>query len=375
MSPFESKKIRYASSDTTENIYLQIREGAKNYFDKTGLPKHATKFMAFKSAILVLIIALSYLSLTHLTSVFQALIAYSILTFASIILSINLGHDAAHQAVTGNKKIDDFIFQSIFALQGLSGYVWQIRHNYSHHVLPNVKEHDTDLEMTKVIQLEANPATARWYHQYQHLYAPFVYMFVSFYLVLIQDFKFFVHKQHANLHFSKIPLIEWVKMLSFKALYFGLIIGLPLAFSSLTLGQIVGAWVAVHAVLSVFVAFTFFISHHVTELNYLDLGNQKEVIMDSWIHHQITTTIDFNPNSKLSNFIFGGFNLHIAHHVFPEISHEHYPALTQLIREILEKNGLNWYKSFSFTEGCRSHLQHLKNVAICLKNNQNHSKI
>lgn len=368
MGSFESKKIRYASSDTPDNIYLQIRESAKNYFNQTGLPKHATQFMAYKSAILIAVIAVSYFGLTQLQTIFQAVIVYAFLAFASLILSINLGHDAAHHAVTGNKRVDNLIFQSIFALQGLSGYVWQIRHNYSHHVLPNIKEHDTDLEMTKVLQLEPDLATARWYHQYQHFYAPFVYMFVSFYLIFIQDFKFFTHKQQANLHIKHIPLIEWIKMLSFKALYFGLVFGLPLAFSTLSFWQLAAVWGGVHALFSVFVAFTFFISHHVTELEYLDLGEQKEVIADSWIHHQITTTIDFNPDSPLSNFIFGGFNLHIAHHVFPEISHEHYPALTRIIREVLDENGLDWYKSFSFTEGCRSHLKHLKNVALYLKN-------
>ena len=35
-----------------------------------------------------------------------------------------------------------------------------------------------------------------------------------------------------------------------------------------------------------------------------------------------------------------------------------------MIREVLAKNNASdWYKSFSFMEGCASHLQHLKNVA------------
>jgi linoleoyl-CoA desaturase len=361
---FESKKIRYASADTPNQIYKQIRQSAEHYFAEKGLPRHATVFMAYKAGFLVAMIDCGYVALAHITSFGTALAAYFLLTFSSLILSINLGHDAAHHAVTGNKRVDDLIFQAIFALQGLSGYVWQIRHNYSHHVLPNVKEHDTDMEITHLVLVDPDAAEAHWYHRYQHIYAPFLYTFTSFHLLFVQDFKFFLQKDHANLHLGRIPLIEWVKMIGFKILYFSLTFGLPMFFGKLHFMQVALAWALVQLVASVFVAFTFFISHHVTELNYVDSGPTHDLVADSWIHHQISTTIDFELNNPLANFLFGGFNLHVAHHVFPEISHEHYPDMTRIIREVLAKNNVsNWYQSFSFAEGCASHIQHLKNVA------------
>lgn len=371
MAQFETKKIRYTSSDTPEQIYKQIRECADNYFKINQLPKHATVFMALKAAFLIVLIVIGYYMLTQIHTTGEAFGAFFLLTFCSLILSINLGHDAAHHAITGNKRMDDFIFQAIFAFQGLSGYVWQIRHNYSHHVLPNVKEHDSDMELTPLILLESDAEHVRWYHRYQHIYASFLYTCVSFHLLFAQDFKFFTEKEQANLYFERIPTIEWIKMFCFKILYFGLTFGLPLYFGHLHFLQIVIAWAIVHMAVSVFVAFTFFISHHVTELDYVDSGNARDLISDSWIHHQITTTIDFEPDNRLADFIFGGFNLHVAHHVFPEVSHQHYPALTRLIRDVLaENNCSDWYKSFSFTEGCASHLQHLKNIAERAFNNQ-----
>jgi linoleoyl-CoA desaturase len=361
---FETKKIRYASSDTPDLIYRQIREAANAYFVEKKLPKHATVFMVYKAIVLGTLIGGGYWSLTQLETFEGALAAFSVLTFFSLILSINLGHDAAHHAVTGVKRTDNFIFQTIFALQGLSGYVWQVRHNYSHHVLPNVKEHDSDMEITTLLLMEPDVEAVRWYHRYQYIYAPFLYSFVSFHLLFVQDFKFFLKPNQANLHFGKIPAVEWVKMIGFKFLYFGLNLGLPLAFGALDFALVLAAWAVAQMVISVFVAFTFFISHHVTELDYVDSGANHDLVSDSWIHHQIVTTIDFEPDNHFANFLFAGFNLHVAHHVFPEVSHEHYPALTKIIRTVLAKNNASdWYKSFSFTEGCRSHLQHLKNIA------------
>jgi linoleoyl-CoA desaturase len=121
--------------------------------------------------------------------------------------------------------------------------------------------------------------------------------------------------------------------------------------------------------------FTFFISHHVTEVDYFDTKPNEPIVQGSWVKHQIITTIDFNPNSKIANFLFGGFNLHIAHHIFPEVSHIHYPALTRIIKTTLEENNLDWYKSFTFFQGIRSHLTHLKNRAKELMNEEETSSL
>ncbi len=363
---FETKKIRYASADTSEKIYQEIKDRAADYFNENNLPKHATKLMFFKSLTLLAVIELGYFSLSQVNSVGSLFGVYFILTFAMLLLSINLGHDAAHRAVTGNRKLDNFIFQSVFAMQGLSGYFWQMRHNYSHHSLPNVVEHDTDMEMTDLVLMEVDIEKKQWFHRYQHIYAPFLYAFTSFYLLFIQDFKFFIYPEQANLTFTKAPLIEWVKMIFSKIMYFVTMFGLPLYFTDIPFLQILTAWVIVHMILSIFVTFTFFISHHVEELEYIeaDKSSGQNVIADSWIRHQIVTTIDFNPDSAVANFIFGGFNIHVAHHVFPEASHEHYTALTRIIRDVLEEKGVgDWYKSFTFFEGCRSHLRLLKNVS------------
>ena len=66
----------------------------------------------------------------------------------------------------------------VFGLQGLSGYVWQIRHNFSHHIFPNVYENDTDLEISNLIRLSPTQKKLP-IHKYQHIYAPFIYMTFS----------------------------------------------------------------------------------------------------------------------------------------------------------------------------------------------------
>ena len=165
-------------------------------------------------------------------------------------------------------------------------------------------------------------------------------------------------------------------MILLKLVYFFNFIALPyiLLGDTFSLFEIIAAFVIMHMLVSLALTYTFFISHHVVEVPYVEADEANHVVHDAWSRHQVITTIDFNPDSPVSNFIFGGFNLHIAHHLFPEVCHIHYPALTDIIKETLEENNADWYKSFSFFEGVVSHVKHLKITAddILAENNKSH---
>ena len=134
--------------------------------------------------------------------------------------------------------------------------------------------------------------------------------------------------------------------------------------TNFSLMEVVAAFFIMHFMVSFFLTFTFFISHHIQEISYVRANEETNIIENSWLSHQINTTIDFHPKSHIAHFIFGGFNTHIAHHIFPEICHIHYPTLTQIVKETLEENNVgHWYKSFTFGEGMKSHILHLKKTA------------
>jgi linoleoyl-CoA desaturase len=115
-----------------------------------------------------------------------------------------------------------------------------------------------------------------------------------------------------------------------------------------------------HAILSLLITFTFFISHHVTQTLYEEYDH-NHLVNTSWLIQQICSTVDFHPKSKWFNYIFGGFNTHVAHHLFPAVSHVHYPALTGIITEVLQNHRIP-YHAISYWGGVKSHLQHLKNM-------------
>lgn len=354
---------KFKSKDTENLIYKNIKDKVNDYFDRTNQTRNANKKLYFKLFIQTSILISAVTTIYNCSSFGVLSVAYTIVGLSLLIIGINIGHDAAHHCITGNRKIDDFLFQITYALQGSGGYVYQMRHNHAHHIYPNVFDQDTDLELTPLVLL--NPKNRfRPLHKYQHIYAPFLYIFVSIFYLFIEDIKHYVNFDKGNFKTKKIPILEWFKLIFIKVVYIFNFLILPLFFTNFTFAQIAGAFLIMHAITSLFLTFTFFISHHIEEVSYVRVDENTQTIPTSWVEHQIRTTIDFHPNSEIAHFLFGGFNTHIAHHIFPEIYHIHYPVLNEIILETLDEKGVgHWYKSFTFLRGIKSHLIHLKKTS------------
>ena len=75
--------------------------------------------------------------------------------------------------------------------------------------------------------------------------------------------------------------------------------------------------------------------------------------------NQIKSSNDMHPFSKTANFIMGGFNNHVAHHLFPNIHHIHYIKLNKILYPFLIKRGITPNHT-TYWGGIVGHLQLLK---------------
>jgi len=294
------------------------------------------------------------LSTTHLFLLFVAFISFGIL---SVLLGFNFAHDFCHNTIFKNKSLNNLGFVFIYTLVGAHAESWKYRHIHSHHYAPNVKEYDMDLQITSLIRVEPG-SSYRWFHQFQHLYAPLAYTSYSLYWVFIKDFViYFTDKTNPQRKKLSYRFSFWAQ----KIVYIGYLLVLPLAFANFNWMFVILAFLAMHLAQSMFLLFTFFITHHVESTAYFD-ADEKGRITTSWFANQVKSSNDFYPFSKLANFIFGGFNNHIAHHLFPHIHHAYYPELNKILYRILIRHHIRPNVT-SFTGGIASHLRHLKNLS------------
>jgi linoleoyl-CoA desaturase len=54
-------------------------------------------------------------------------------------------------------------------------------------------------------------------------------------------------------------------------------------------------------------------------------------VPNSWAIHEVESTVDFARGRPLLTWYLGGLNYQIEHHLFPKISHVHYPQLAPIV--------------------------------------------
>jgi linoleoyl-CoA desaturase len=309
------------------------------------------------SGYVILSVALYALLLT-IDSTAMFILSYMGYGLCSLLLAFNFAHDLSHDTVFKDRKWNQFCFEFIYMLTGAHGASWKDRHVDSHHFAPNVEHYDTDLNISKLIRVIPGSKLS-WYHRFQHLYAPFAYTTYSLFWVFIKDPVVLYGGKEEAKPFS-YHLSFWMQ----KAIYLSYLLVLPLLYSGHSWGVVLLAFLLMHLFQSLFLLFTFFITHHVEGTVYPKVSNEGDIQI-SWFMNQVKSSNDFYPFSKLANFIFGGFNNHVAHHLFPSINHVHYPEVSRVIYEILEEENITPNHT-SYLGGIKSHLSLLRRMGTVI---------
>ena len=91
--------------------------------------------------------------------------------------------------------------------------------------------------------------------------------------------------------------------------------------------------------------------------------DDKLMLENTWAIHQLKVTNDFGTNQPVLNFIMGGLNHHIAHHLFPNVNHNIIPKITEHIAMAAKENNLP-YNCYTLKAVMASHYKLLKNNSV-----------
>ena len=79
---------------------------------------------------------------------------------------------------------------------------------------------------------------------------------------------------------------------------------IPMVFSAVSWKIVLTGFLIMHIIQSVFLLFTFFMTHHVLETDYPET-NTEGIIQTSWLMNQVKSSNDMHPFSELANFSLG----------------------------------------------------------------------
>lgn len=172
-------KIKFQSGSCSP-FFKALDKEVTQLLHNTDLMKKANKLLRIKTIFYILLFTGSYslLFFAGHTSFGPLALNYVLVGLTGILLAFNVSHDACHGSFSNNKNVNHWLYHLTFNLQGTNAYLWQMRHNASHHVFPNVDGCDADIDDNPFLRLSPQHPIKKW-QRYQHIYAIAVYCIYS----------------------------------------------------------------------------------------------------------------------------------------------------------------------------------------------------
>jgi linoleoyl-CoA desaturase len=348
---------------TAADFYNITRKRVHEYFKSNNIKTHANTQMVFKTVAMMLIYLVPYSLMIFgvVTNTWVIFACWIAMGFGMAGIGLSVMHDANHGAYSKNKKVNTIISQVIWIVGG-SSVNWRIQHNVLHHSFTNIDTMDEDLETVPILRF--SPHTERKkIHRIQHWYAWFLYGWMTLMWATMKDFN-------QLRRFKKKDLIKTQKksyarliteLILIKSSYYILFLVIPLLTISLSWWVIVLFFVAMHFIAGLSLALIFQPAH-VMPLTHFPLPDDQGNMENKWAIHQLLTTVNYAPNSRLFSWYVGGLNYQIEHHLFPNVCHIHYKKISKIVKETALEFKLPYHSEPSFLSAVMQHMRFLKQL-------------
>lgn len=331
------------------------------YFVETGLSTRDAPGMALKTAVIVAAVIVFYSLLVFgAATVGQALACSAALAVALGGLGFSVAHDGNHGAISARPWLNRLMGMAYDAI-GASSFVWKWKHNTLHHSFPNIPELDEDIERQPLFRL--TPAQTRLRaHRFQFLYAWALYGLLVVKWQLVSDFRDVFRGKTGTHPFSSPKGSELALFCGGKLLFALWAFGLPAFFHPLQ--TVICFYLVTAAILSLIMCTVFQIAHCYEDAGTARLDPETRSIDREWAKHQIEASADFCRGNALLSWYVGGLNFQIEHHLFPAVSHVHYPAISRIVERTCSEYGVRYTAFGTLREAVASHARWLYKMGL-----------
>lgn len=349
------------SFNNKQSPFFRVLKGkVDNYFSTHQLHTSGNRQLLTKSIIQVSTAVALYVVLVFFNpGTLLSLLLCALFGMNLALIGFNIMHEGGHQSFSKHKWLNE---TSAYFLNILGGnaYYWKIKHNINHHTYTNIEGMDSDIDVKPFMRLHENQPRYKM-HRFQHLYWIGLYGISYVVWVFYHDFeKYFTGKIAAHAGAYKLDAKEHTIFWITKILYVVVYIALPI----IMLGPVkalIGFAIATF-ICGLFISVVFQLAHVVEGTVFPIPNEESNKIEQEWAIHQVTTTANFATKSKIVSWLLGGLNFQVEHHLFPRISHIHYPAINELVKETCKEFNISYLEYTSVFKAFRSHLTFIKKL-------------
>ncbi len=356
--------IEYKFSGSQQSDFERVvRSRVNTYFKHQNLSKKANWNMFYKTLFTFGGYVIIYLLIlfSGWTNYFVLFFLWGLLGLGQALVGMTIMHDVVHTSYTKNKWIRVLLEIPIISI-GVESLIWRIEHNIIHHTYTNVEGIDQDINDRFVFRFSPHQKR-RWFHQFQHIYATFIYGFLIIEWVTVKDFlKLF---KYFRLGFIKSKLelaANILQLIIKKSVFYLLFLIIPLYVLNISGVFVVLMFFTMLVVAGITMTIVFQLAHVVPLVPTLaaESSNGK----NNWFLHQMETTSNFANESRWLSFFLGGLNFQIEHHLFPDVCHVHYPYLAPIVKKTAEEHQIPYHYQRTFFGAISSHYALLKKLGL-----------
>jgi linoleoyl-CoA desaturase len=266
---------------------------------------------------------------------------------STLFLGLNVMHEAAH----GNFSSDERVNRGLaftFDLFGISSDLYLVKHIQFHHNYTNLFELDGDINEAPLIRMSEEQEL--WgLHRFQAYYTPFLYSLITVTWPVF-DLLRLIDPKVGKKAFQRPSIRVISRILLLKAVHYTLALALP----TLLIGfrETLLLFSLFHAVLGTVLALIFQVAH-VHESAMCESGSRST----DWHLHQIRTSADFAVDQPWVNATFGGLNFQMIHHLFPNVSHRHFPVIRKIVIRLSREHGVRVHGFRTFGSAIWAHFR------------------
>lgn len=350
------KKITFVGR---QGFYPTLKQRVNAYFSHTGKPQTGTWRMFLKTATILSWLAVSYILLVFFsTSWLMAVLSAFAVAQGCVLVGFNIMHDGNHGSYSRKAWLNRVMGMTMDLIGG-SSLLWKQKHNILHHTYTNIDELDDDIQSHGLLRLSPRQPWRPW-HRMQHIFAFPLYSLLTITWVTFSDFKKFFSRRIGSYPLGKSRSSEnWFFLLS-KLFYFGYALILPMFFHPVAV--VLLFFLGIHLVLGLTLSVVFQLAHTIEGNDFPAPDPESASINNEWAIHQVETTANFAPTSKLACWYLGGLNFQIEHHLFSKICHIHYPQIGKIVRETCQEFGISYVSYPSVWAALRAHFRFLREL-------------
>lgn len=352
-------KVKFINNQPV--FFNTLRERIDSYFKQNQIKSTGDFRLYSKTIILLTTMVGIYTWLVFFTPpTFLALILCGVLGLNFATIGFNVMHDGAHGSYSKKGWVNECMAYTLNMMGG-SSYMWKLKHNVNHHSFTNIEGVDDDIDIKPFIRVHAEQK-GYWFHRFQHIYSLLLYGLTYLFWIYFRDFtKYFSGKIAAETKLKKMNLKEHFIFWTSKVIYTFIFLVIPVMQLGLV-NTLIGYGVMVF-VTGVILAVVFQLAHVVESTEFVaPTTDDEKKIETEWAVHQIKTTANFATDNKVVNWMLGGLNFQVEHHLFPRISHVHYPKINKIVKQTCREFNINYLEFPTMSSAVKSHLLHLKRV-------------